>query len=118
MTFKFTNLAAPFIPGKSPNGRPLKREFGQWIIKLFCILAYMKGLRGTVFDIFGYNSERRSERNLISEFESDVKLVLSKLNKHNSRQAIELLSSVMQIRGFGLLSAKLFPNTPRDVCNS
>ena len=70
-------------------------------MKLFCILAYMKGLRGTVFDIFGYNSERRSERNLISEFEADVKLVLSKLNKHNSRQAIELLSSAMQIRGFG-----------------
>ena len=102
----YFNLAAPFIPGKSPNGRPLKREFGQWIIKLFCILAYMKGLRGTVFDIFGYNSERRSERNLISEFESDVKLVLSKLNKHNSRQAIELLSSVMQIRGFGPVKRK------------
>ena len=54
------NLAPPMLAGRDPNGRPKKREFGAWILPLLRRLAQLKGLRGTVFDPFGYLAERKA----------------------------------------------------------
>ena len=42
------------------------------MLPLFRILASMRGLRGTAFDLFGKTAERRMERDLIGEFEALV----------------------------------------------
>lgn len=100
--FKLTfNLAPPFLPGKMPNGRPKKREFGQLTLKIFGLLAKLKNLRGTPFDIFGYSEERKAERKLIEHYEADIELVSKKLTKDNFATAVELLSLPDAIRGFG-----------------
>src|SRR5260221_10564476 len=59
--FKFNfNLAPPLLAGGTDAlGRPRKRAFGAWMMPLFRILASLRGLRGTVFDIFGHSADRR-----------------------------------------------------------
>ena len=95
------NLAPPMLPGRDPNGRPKKREFGPVTLRLFGLLSRFKGLRGTAFDPFGKTAERRAERALIAQYEADVELVLSKLDQTQDDLALKLLNSVDEIRGFG-----------------
>jgi indolepyruvate ferredoxin oxidoreductase len=100
------NLAPPFLPGTDPNGRPLKREFGPWMMAGFRVLASLKGLRATPFDIFGRTHDRREERQLISDYEGLAERVLSKLNKASAKTALDLLSLPEEIRGFGPIKAE------------
>ncbi|WP_170439336.1 indolepyruvate ferredoxin oxidoreductase family protein [Ruegeria arenilitoris] len=98
MTF---HLAPPILGGKGPDGRPRKRQFGEWLLGPMKVLAKLKGLRGTPLDIFGYTAERRMERALIRQYESDMKEVLPKLDD-NTRDAIVALARLpLDIRGFG-----------------
>jgi indolepyruvate ferredoxin oxidoreductase len=97
------NLAPPVLSGTAPNGRPKKREFGPLTLKLFSLLTKMKGLRGTAFDPFGRSEERKAERALIAQYEQDIELVLGNLGNIPPHIALSLLSSVDQVRGFGLV---------------
>ena len=99
--FRF-HLAPPFLnAGLDARGRPRKREFGAWILPLFRILARMRGLRGTAFDIFGRTAERRLERELIVEFEELVDGLLPELQEDQLPKAAETIGLYMNIRGFG-----------------
>ena len=62
-------LAPPLLARRDKvTGHLQKREFGPWVFKMFGMLAKLKGLRGTAFDIFGYTAERRMERALPGEY--------------------------------------------------
>ncbi len=100
------NLAPPFLPGRAPNGRPRKREFGRLMMPVFRLLTKMKALRGTAFDPFGHSAERRAERALIAEYEADMGLVLAGLTDGNAAQVLALLSLPDDIRGFGPVKAE------------
>ena len=50
------------------------------MIPVFRLLAKLRGLRGTAFDIFGYTDPRRLERELIAGCEKDVAHMLSVLS--------------------------------------
>lgn len=96
------NLAPPVMEQEDPaTGRPKKREFGAWILPVFGVLARMKKLRGTAFDIFGYHKDRKAERQLIADYEADMTLVLEKLSAANHDICLELLSLPDIIRGYG-----------------
>ena len=98
------HLAPPLIGiGKKPNGRPRKREFGSWTLSLFKMLAKMKGLRGGMFDIFGYTKERKMERRLIEDYKTTMLEVIGSLNADNYRFAVALARLPDEIRGFGLV---------------
>jgi indolepyruvate ferredoxin oxidoreductase len=101
------NLAPPLLGGaKDALGRPKKRAFGPWLMPVFRLLAKLRGLRGTAFDIFGYSAERKMERDLIAGYEKDVAHVLSVLSPLNLDTAIEILSLPESIRGFGPVKDK------------
>src|SRR4051812_33623574 len=106
--FKFSfNLAPPMLAGKPDAlGRPGKRAFGSWVMPVFRLLAKLRGLRGTPFDIFGYSADRRIERDLIAGYEKDVATVLGLLSPANLDTAIELLSLPDRIRGYGPVKEK------------
>jgi indolepyruvate ferredoxin oxidoreductase len=95
------NLAPPFLAGRGINGRPRKREFGPWLRPALRVLAQGRRLRGTVFDLFGYTTERRAERALIEQYEQLVARVLAALTAANHNAAVELLALVDDVRGFG-----------------
>jgi len=99
------NLAPPFLNGKKVNGRPVKREFGSWILGVMRIMARMRGIRGSWADPFAWTHERRMERALITEYEGLVDDVLASLDTANHSHALTLLSLVDEVRGFGPVKA-------------
>ncbi len=100
------NLAPPVLSRPDPaTGRPRKRVFGAWLLKLFPLLAAGKRLRGTGLDPFGRSHERRMERALISHYEALVTQVLDELNARNHAYAVELLDLPRTIRGYGPVKA-------------
>ncbi|MBR1228850.1 MULTISPECIES: indolepyruvate ferredoxin oxidoreductase family protein [unclassified Bradyrhizobium] len=106
--FKFSfNLAPPILGGGlDALGRPKKRAFGAWMMPVFRMLAKMKGLRGTAFDIFGHSADRKLERDLIAGYEKDVATVLGLLSPLTLDTAVELLSLPDRIRGYGPVKEK------------
>lgn len=95
------HLAPPFFPGKDAQGRPKKRAFGPWVIPLFKLLAKLKSLRGTRFDLFGQTSERRMERALIDAYERDIAEVIASYTPTKHALALEIAELPLTIRGFG-----------------
>lgn len=96
------HLAPPLLSRPDPlTGRAQKRPFGPWMLKIFKMLAQLKGLRGTPFDVFGYSSERKLERQLIKDYERLIETVLSDLEAENYSTAVELATLPEQIRGYG-----------------
>ena len=69
------------------------------------LLARLKILRGTVFDVFGYHHDRREERALIKGFEADVEFVIQRLTTDNYELCVELLSLPLMIKGYGPVKA-------------
>ena len=101
------HLAPPLLSNAvDARGRPRKKEFGAWLIPVFRILAGMRRLRGTRFDIFGLTAERRMERELIVNFETTVDSLLQRLDAYNIAQATEIVELYMEIRGYGPVKAK------------
>jgi indolepyruvate ferredoxin oxidoreductase len=67
----------------------------------FSILAKLKALRGTPLDVFGRTAERRTERQLIAEYEALVDELLAKLDRDNHAVALQLAALPEEIRGYG-----------------
>ncbi|WP_071795685.1 indolepyruvate ferredoxin oxidoreductase family protein [Natronohydrobacter thiooxidans] len=95
------HLAPPLLARMGPDGRPVKRRFGPWILKAFKLLAAMKGLRGTPLDPFGYSAERRMERQMIRDYESLILQILPQLTPENHALAVEIAELPLKVRGFG-----------------
>jgi indolepyruvate ferredoxin oxidoreductase len=96
------NLAPPVLGGRPVNGRPPKREFDARLMRpLLGILARAKFLRHTIFDPFGGTHERRLERALICDYEGLIESVLEALSPNNHAAAVELLTLIDEVRGYG-----------------
>jgi indolepyruvate ferredoxin oxidoreductase len=96
------HLAPPLLGDRDlETGHLRKRSFGPWMFSVFRLLAQLRGLRGTPFDIFGRSEERRLERRLIAEYEALIDEILDRLSSANHEVAVELASSPAEIRGFG-----------------
>ncbi len=96
------HLAPPILGDRDPQtGHLKKREFGPRMLGLFRMMAKLRRLRGTRFDIFGYSPERRAERRLISEYEAVLDEIVARLTPANHGTAVELARLPLEIRGFG-----------------
>ena len=93
-------LAPPLLARRDKaTGHLQKREFGPWIFKAFGLLAKLKGLRGTVLDIFGYSAERRMERALPGEYTAMIFRHLD--GKLDLPRLIALARMPEVVRGYG-----------------
>ncbi|QFU15401.1 indolepyruvate ferredoxin oxidoreductase family protein [Microvirga thermotolerans] len=96
------HLAPPLLARRDPaTGLPRKMSFGPWMMKVFRVLAQLKGLRGTPLDVFGYTRERRTERRLVRDFEALLQEIVSRLDADNHAAAVGLAALPQKIRGFG-----------------
>jgi indolepyruvate ferredoxin oxidoreductase len=101
------NLAPPILSRKDPvTGHHQKREFGGWVLTAMRMLARLKGLRGTPFDLFGYTRERRTERALIDEYEHTIDRLLERLDARLLDVAVQIAELPEHIRGFGHVKEK------------
>ena len=96
------HLAPPFLAGgRDARGRPVKRQFGPWIEPVFELLARLRFLRGTLFDVFGYTEERTTERGLISWYNGLIDEVLPQLAGKPLASLVAIASLPADIRGYG-----------------
>ena len=101
------HLAPPLLAKPDPRtGKAKKVTFGPWMLTAFGVLAKLKFLRGTAFDLFGYTAERRSERALIGEYEALVDELLARLATDNHGVALQLAGLPDEIRGYGHVKAE------------
>lgn len=95
-------LAPPIFSRRDPEtGVPKKSAFGPWMMKGFKLLAAMKGLRSTAFDIFSYTAERKRERALLTDYETLLGEICMTLNPQNHAVAVALTEIPEKIRGYG-----------------
>jgi indolepyruvate ferredoxin oxidoreductase len=96
------HLAPPLFARIDPaTGRSRKIAVGPWTLKLFSLLAKLKGLRGTYFDLFGITAERRTERALVGEYRALIERLLRGLDAENHAHAVKLAELPDEIRGYG-----------------
>jgi indolepyruvate ferredoxin oxidoreductase len=95
------HLAPPLLGKKNAQGQPIKTTFGPWMLTAFGFLAKLKGLRGTALDVFGYTHERRTERQLIKDYEALMRDIAQRLTPENYAYAVALAAIPQKIRGFG-----------------
>ncbi|KAA9153454.1 indolepyruvate ferredoxin oxidoreductase family protein [Amycolatopsis acidicola] len=81
-------------------GMKRKLRLGPWFRPVFAVLAWLKVLRGTPFDVFGYAGVRRTERDLVRHYTALVRAVAGKLDAGNAGAAAELLQAIDQVRGY------------------
>ncbi|MBC8949034.1 indolepyruvate ferredoxin oxidoreductase family protein [Xenorhabdus sp. TS4] len=105
-TIRF-HLSLPLFSRKDPRtGQRGKKEYGSWIVPVFRFLAACKSLRGTVFDIFGYQEERKQERNLLLEYERLIDFLIEKMEHNNLATCLQIAELPNQVRGFGHVKQK------------
>jgi indolepyruvate ferredoxin oxidoreductase len=106
--YKLTfHLAPPLFAGRDPQtGQLKKREYGAWMLTAFGVLASLKRLRGTRFDLFGYTEERRLERRLIDDYRETVETLLATLGQDNHAMAVQIAALPETMRGFGHVKEK------------
>jgi indolepyruvate ferredoxin oxidoreductase len=94
-------LAPPLFARRDKvTGHLQKREFGPWVFSAFKLLARLKHVRGTAFDIFGYTAERRMERALPDEYSA---MILGHLDKKplDLPRLVALAKAAELVRGYG-----------------
>lgn len=101
--YKMSYYLAPPLLSRvdARTGRPGKIRFGSWAGTMFNVLQRFKGLRGTMFDPFGYNAERREERQLIVEYRELVTHIAAHITPDNLARATEIAEAVLDVRGYG-----------------
>ena len=97
------HLSPPLPLGRDPaTGRRRKIALsGRYALPLFRALRHGKALRGTIFDPFGYQAERRGERAAIAAYQADLDAILTALTPATLATATELAALPDQVRGFG-----------------
>ena len=101
------HLAPPLLARPDPQtGKVRKREYGQWMLGAFRLMAKLKGLRGSALDVFGHTPDRKLDRQLIVEYETLVEELLQRLDAGNHAVAVELASLPEHVRGYGHVKHK------------
>jgi indolepyruvate ferredoxin oxidoreductase len=96
------NLAPPLLAVRDPRtGELQKRTYGPWMLRAFALLARLRRLRGTAFDVFGRTEERRMERRLIGDYIAVIRELAAALGPDNHALAVEIAKLPEQMRGFG-----------------
>ena len=96
------HLAPPLFSKPDPRtGRPLKQEYGGWMIGAMGVLAKFRWLRGSAFDLFGYSAERKRERDWRERYFKLLDTLCDGLNDSNYELAVTIAETAEDIRGFG-----------------
>jgi len=109
------HLAPPLIaPKDKVSGLPRKITLGSWTAGLFRLLAPFKFLRGSALDPFAYSSDRKLERELITEYEQLLGTIESSLSAENLEAFVSLAALPRKIRGYGHVKKKSIDDYRRN----
>lgn len=95
-------LAPPLFSKRDPfTGELQKKMYGSYMMYGFRLLSKLKGIRGTLFDIFAYSQDRKKEQALITAYEDLMAYLLERLKPENYEFAVALAELPEHIRGYG-----------------
>ena len=100
------HMAPPVLGTGNGTPEPQKRTYGPWMLSLMRVLASCRGLRGTVWDVFGRSEERKQERALVLQYRSDIASLLPRLSAANLDAAVAFARLPETIRGYGHVKAR------------
>jgi indolepyruvate ferredoxin oxidoreductase len=95
------HLAPPLLAKRNEKGELQKRKYGPGMFAAFRLLAKLRFLRGTAFDVFGRTEERRMERALIEDYRGGIEQVIAGLDADSHALAVEFARLPERIKGFG-----------------
>ncbi|MDE2579978.1 MAG: indolepyruvate ferredoxin oxidoreductase family protein, partial [Hyphomicrobiales bacterium] len=95
------HMAPPIFGKRDANGAPVKTTFGPWMGSALRVLAALRGLRGGALDIFGRTEERRMERKLLADYESQLAELEAGLSPATHALAAQIAALPEKIRGYG-----------------
>ncbi|WP_341675986.1 indolepyruvate ferredoxin oxidoreductase family protein [Niveibacterium sp. SC-1] len=96
------HLAPPLWARADPlTGRIRKTAYRPWVLRAFRWLARGKRLRGTRFDPFGWLPDRRLEREMLAQYETDLQRLARELDAERLPLAVQIAALPEQVRGFG-----------------
>ncbi len=95
------HLAPPLFAKRDAKGQLIKKAYGPRMMKMFGLLARMRGLRGTLFDPFSYLAERKEELRLLKDYQAVIDLLVENLDAKNYTAGVALAAYPEKIRGFG-----------------
>ncbi|KMJ46376.1 2-oxoacid ferredoxin oxidoreductase [Xenorhabdus khoisanae] len=83
------------------TGQRGKVALGPWLIPFLRVIAKARFLRGTAFDLFGLQKERKMERQLLSDYEKLINHIVHIVTLDRFSLCLQLAELPSQIRGFG-----------------
>jgi indolepyruvate ferredoxin oxidoreductase len=97
------HMSPPLITRIDPRtGRRNKVAIPGWLaLPLFRLLRHGKMVRGTAFDLFGLQAERKAERALIEQYISGLRATLPLLRPETMETVLAIVSLPDMIRGYG-----------------
>jgi indolepyruvate ferredoxin oxidoreductase len=96
------HLAPPLLSRINPDtGEPRKMTIPGWFLPLLGGLAKLKVLRGSLWDVFAYSSERRQEREFARQLQVDIREISAALTNDNYSVACALMEAVREVKGYG-----------------
>ncbi|QGM93422.1 indolepyruvate ferredoxin oxidoreductase family protein [Methylocystis rosea] len=96
----------PSLQRKTDFGGSRKITFGPWMFKVLRLLARMKSLRNTWFDVFRFDHDRVVEGRLLKDYEALLDEFAASLTRENHASAVALARVPEYIRGFGHVKAR------------
>lgn len=101
------HLSPPLLASTDARtGRPRKMTFGAWIMPVFALLARLRYLRESPFDLFARSPERRLERALRDAYLSVVGRLANTVTERNLGECIEIARGPLDVRGYGPVKAR------------
>jgi len=110
----YYHLAPPIFAKKNANGELIKQKMGPLTAVAFKVLAPMKVLRATPFDIFGRTQERKAERRLIKQYKAYVSEIRESWHPEKELLAIEIANVPESIKGYGHVKEKKMLSAQRQ----
>lgn len=80
-----------------------KVRLGSWFKPVLRGLAGMRFVRGSLLDPFRFSSERKLDQQILKQLESDLDLIVNRLNEKNHQIALNLLLKYNEVKGFGYI---------------
>ncbi len=103
------HMAPPLLSWKKDgNGRPVKRAFGPWLRPVLSVLSRGKSLRGKPFNPFGYHSEARLHRQILSWYDALLTRLQTDFAARSDADWLESLACADEVRGFGPVREESF----------
>jgi indolepyruvate ferredoxin oxidoreductase len=98
------HFAPPLFAQPGPDGRPRKIRFGSRILPVLRWLAKIRHLRGRWFDPFRFGEEQKLSRQLLDDYEADLKLLAQASGMPEACR--QLAAWPENVRGFGPIRAE------------